>query len=168
MTTVVFILFSLMVLGGGLMVVTASNIVHAAGALILSLFGVACLYVLLNAGFLAAVQVLVYIGAIAILIIFTVMLIRREGEDRLSFNSMWSGVLLIAVLAFVGLILILNQVWPLGMEGGAPEMNLDPTVQLGRMLLDPAGYVLPFEVASILLLSAMIGAIVIAREKRKE
>jgi NADH:ubiquinone oxidoreductase subunit 6 (subunit J) len=168
MTTAVFILFSLMVLGGGLIVVTASNIVHAASALILSLFGVAGLYVLLNAGFLAAVQVLVYIGAIAILIIFTVMLTRRGGEERLAFNSMWTGVLLLVILAFVGLMLILNQVWPFGMEGGAPELNLEPTEQLGRILLDPAGYVLPFEVASILLLGAMIGAIAIAREKREE
>jgi NADH-quinone oxidoreductase subunit J len=168
MTTAVFILFSLMILGGGLIVVTAGNIVHAAAALILSLFGVAGLYVLLNAGFLAAVQILVYIGAIAILIIFTVMLTRRGVEDRLAFNSMWTGVLLVVVLSFVGLILIINQVWPLGMEGAAPELNLDPTEQLGRILLDPAGYVLPFEVASILLLGAMIGAIVIAREKREE
>jgi NADH:ubiquinone oxidoreductase subunit 6 (subunit J) len=168
MTIAVFILFSLMVLGGGLIVVTASNIVHAAGALILSLFGVAGLYVLLNAGFLAAVQVLVYIGAIAILIIFTVMLTRRGGQEPLAFNSMWTGVLLLVVLSFVGLMLILNQVWPFGIEGAAPELNVEPTEQLGRILLDPAGYVLPFEVASVLLLGAMIGAIAIAREKREE
>jgi NADH:ubiquinone oxidoreductase subunit 6 (subunit J) len=168
MTIAVFILFSLMVLGGGLIVVTASNIVHAAGALILSLFGVAGLYVLLNTGFLAAVQVLVYIGAIAILIIFTVMLTRRGGEERLALNSMWTGVLLLVVLSFVGLMLIINQVWPFGMQGGAPELNLEPTEQLGRILLDPAGYMLPFEVASVLLLGAMIGAIAIAREKRGE
>jgi NADH:ubiquinone oxidoreductase subunit 6 (subunit J) len=168
MTTVVFILFSLMVLGGGLVVVTASNIVHAAGALILSLFGVAGLYVLLNAGFLAAVQILVYIGAIAILIIFTVMLTRRGGEERLAFNSMWTGVLLIVVLSFVGLALIINQVWPFNMAGSAPALTMEPTEQLGRILLDPAGYALPFEVASILLLGAMIGAITIARDKREE
>jgi len=166
MIYVVFVLFGLMVLGGGLLVVTNRNLVHAAGALILSLFGVAGLYVLLEAGFLAAVQILVYIGAIAILIIFAVMLTRRlTEEDRPALNSQWAWALGAAVVALAIIIYVISTAWPLGLEaGGAPELTGDTTKGLGMALLDPEGYVLPFEIASVLLLGAMVGAIVIARD----
>ncbi len=170
MTYIVFGLFTLMVLGGGLMVVTQRNLVRAASALILSLFGVAGLYVLLNAGFLAAIQILVYIGAIAILIIFVVMLTRRIAEgDSAGTNSQWGLALVVALGFMVLMVVIINMGWGLGTDAGdVPALAEDATRRLGLALVDPAKYVLPFEIASILLLGAMVGSIVIAREKRQE
>ena len=149
------------------MVVTQRNLVRAAGALILSLFGVAGLYVLLEAGFLAAVQILVYIGAIAILIIFAVMLTRQvtEKEGAAGFNSQWAWALGATVVVLALFIYVINTAWPLGMAGSAPTLAGDSTKRLGAALLSPEQYVLPFEIASVLLLGAMVGAIVIAREK---
>ena len=166
----VFGLFTLMVLGGGLMVVSLRNIVQAAGALVLTLFGVAGLYVLLEAGFLAAVQILVYIGAIAILIIFTVMLTRRvadSGEPR--FVSQWY-LALVPALGVLALLIgtVIAPIW-WGATWAVPDLAAGATTrELGLALLDPGRYALPFEIASVLLLGAMVGAIVIAREKSKE
>ncbi len=167
----VFALFGLMTLGGGLMVVTQRNVVHAAGALILSLFGVAGLYVLLEAGFLAAVQILVYIGAIAVLIIFTIMLTRRVTDTAdLGLNAQWVLALVTAVAGFAVLLFgVINPLW--GVELGpvnVPALASDATRMLGVALLDPGQYALPFEIASVLLLGAMVGAIVIAHRKHDE
>ena len=80
--TILFLITAVVILASALMVVTTRNLVHAALWLVASLFGVAILYALLEAGFLAVVQVVVYIGAIAILFIFAVMLTRREMSDK--------------------------------------------------------------------------------------
>jgi NADH-quinone oxidoreductase subunit J len=162
-----FILFSLFTLGSALRVVTVRNLFHAAIWLIATLAGVAALFVLLEAGFLAAVQVLVYIGAIAILIIFAVMLTRgmaNPSERRL--NS-WSG--LGAVIAVVLLVILARVVltFPWG-NAGLADAPADSLVTLGKALVDPAQFVLPFEVASVLLLVALIGSVYIARARRKE
>lgn len=171
MTYALFILFGLMILGGGVAVVTSRNLIRAAGALVLSLFGVAGFYVLLEAGFLAAVQILVYIGAIAILIIFAVMLTRRltDGEET-GVNVEWPYALVVALLTLAILVIVIVQVdvWPLQGQPEMPELPADVTKSLGQALLDPAGYVLPFEIASVLLLGAMVGAIVIARAKKDD
>jgi NADH-quinone oxidoreductase subunit J len=163
-----FILFSAFTLIAALRVVTAGNLFHAALWLIATLGGVAALFVLLEAGFLAAVQVLLYIGAISILIIFAVMLTRgvaASGERRL--NS-WSG--LGAVVAIV-LLIILAQVigtFPWATPGAALlEAPGDSLLNLGKALVDPAQFVLPFEVTSVLLLVALIGSVYVAREKSK-
>ncbi len=169
MATFVFILFSVIVLGGGLLVVTQRNLVRAAGALVLSFFGVAGLYVLLDAGFLAAVQILIYIGAIAILIILAVMLTRRLAEkgDESGFNTQWTGALGAAVVLLVLIVFVINTVWSLGFGAESmPALAGDSTRGLGMALLDPDQFMLPFEIASVLLLGAMVGAIVIARGSR--
>ena len=165
----VFVLFVLMILGGGIGVVTSRNIIRAAGALILSLFGVAGLYVLLEAGFMAAVQILVYIGAIAVLIIFTVMMTQRATDPtRLMFNTQWQWSLAVAVVFLLLLVYTLNLVWPFTTSAETVASTGDVTFELGRALMDPEGFVLPFEVASILLLGAMVGALAVARERHDD
>lgn len=167
MTILVFVLFSLIVLGGGVLVVSSRSLIHSAGALVLSLFGVAGLFVLLEAGFLAAVQILVYIGAIAIVIIFAVMLTRRVMEpEGGSMNNQWVESLIVAGLVLALLVVVINTAWPFGAEAAELVKVGDPTTNLGAALLD--AYLLPFEVASILLLGAMIGAIAIARSRQDE
>jgi NADH-quinone oxidoreductase subunit J len=167
MATLVFILFSIIALGGGLLVVTQRNLVRAAGALVLSLFGVAGLYVLLEVGFLAAVQILIYIGAIAILIIFAVMLTRQlAGGDESGFNSQWAFALGAAIVVLGLIIFVINRAWPFELRTEyVPALAGDTTKALGLALVDPQQFMVPFEIASVLLLGAMIGAIVIARDK---
>jgi NADH:ubiquinone oxidoreductase subunit 6 (subunit J) len=165
--TITFVLFSAFILGGGLGVVTTRNLIHGALYLILSLFGVAGIFVLLSAPFLAAVQVLVYIGAIAILIIFAVMLTRSMTSLQEIFNRQWWLSALVGVLLFVFLAAgIILPVW--GQNTAFAEQPVSEvvatTVDLGVALVDGNQYVLPFEVASLLLTAAMIGAIVIARD----
>ena len=168
--SIAFIVFALFSLGGALGVVTTRNLIHATLYLILSLFGAAGFFVLLSAPFLAAVQVLVYIGAIAILIVFAVMLTRSMTRMRDLYNRQWVLSAIVAGLLFVLLIVgVILPVW--GGNGTRAGMVVSDTVagtvDLGKALVDQNQYVLPFEVASLLLTAAMIGAIVIARDDQE-
>ncbi len=165
--SIAFLIFAVLVLGGGLAMVTSRNLVHGAVYLIISLFGSAGLFILLSAPFLAAVQVLVYIGAIAILIIFAVMLTRSMTSMREVFNRQWQLSLIVSVLFFILLLAgIILPIWGPGTAIAAttPSPIVATTADLGIALVDGNGYVVPFEVASILLTAAMIAAIVIARD----
>lgn len=165
--TIAFAVLSILTLGGGLAVVTNRNLIHAALYLIVSLFGIAGLFVILAAPFLAAVQVLVYIGAIAILIIFAVMLTRSMTRMDEVFNRQWWLSMLVSILLFVLLMVgVILPVWGAAGTVGiaAPPVNVADTTELGKALVDGNQFVLPFEVVSLLLTAAMIGAIVIARE----
>jgi NADH-quinone oxidoreductase subunit J len=159
---VVFIVLSGVTLIGALGAVTSRNLFHAALFLVLSFIGVAGFYILLEAEFLAMVQLLVYVGAISILIIFAVMLSRRMmSPDFKAQNEQWAWGLVAAVALFVILAFILLRVaWPVA-DVSVPD---DMMTELGKALLDPEQFLLVFEVASVLLLVALVGAVVIARE----
>jgi NADH-quinone oxidoreductase subunit J len=165
---IVFILVAATTLGSALLVVTSRNLVHSALWLIAALFGVAVVYGLLSAGFLAVVQIVIYIGAIAILIIFAIMLTRKvvrpEGGAR--YNVNWGWALVAALVLFVTLAWVISS-WP-GVATQAPPLSpdADPLKELGVALVSPDGYVLAFELASVLLLAALIGAIVVAWERK--
>jgi NADH-quinone oxidoreductase subunit J len=164
---IIFLLVALFTLGSGLMVVTTRNLVHAALWLVATLFGVAVVYALLNAAFLAVVQVVVYIGAIAILFIFAVMLTRKDMRDQGSQqNSNWWFGALLAVLTFAGLFFLL-QSWN-GFSKTAADIpsGFDSISLLGNALVSPDAYVLPFEVASVLLVAALVGAVYVAFNPR--
>ncbi len=160
---VVFIVLSAITLIGALGAVTSRNLFHAALFLVLSFIGVAGFYILLEAEFLAMVQLLVYVGAISILIIFAVMLSRRMmSPDVKARNEQWAWGLVAAVALFVILSFILLRVsWPVA-DISLPDQLL---TELGKALVDPGQYLLVFEVASVLLLVALVGAVVIARER---
>ena len=163
---VIFILVAFITLGAAIMVVTTKNMVHAALWLVLSLFGIAVFFVILSAGFLAVAQVIIYIGAIAILMIFAIMLTRQVAKDMgPQLNAGWYWAALISAALFAGLI-YLYSIWP-GSHVTMPTLGTtqDPIQQLGQALVSPDAYVIPFEVASILLVTALIGAIMIAWEK---
>lgn len=164
-----FAVFSIITLGGAFGVVTNRNLFRGTIWLMVSLFGIAGLFVLLSAPFLAAVQVLVYIGAIAILFTFAVMLTRSLTQITVRYNRP-AATLAVAVLFFV--LLVVGVIWPVW---GANPATYQPvsdvvvnTTDLGIALVDRNGFVLPFELASLLLTAAMIGAIVIAREADDE
>lgn len=163
---VAFLITAAVTLLAAFMVVTTRNLFHAALWLIVTLFGVAVVFVLLDASFLAIAQVALYIGAIAILIIFAIMLTRGVMQyDLPQANRQWPVGAFVAAAAFVGLWLMLMQ---------APQFNQPPVAavpadslpMLGQAMVDMGQYALPFEVASVLLLAAMIGSIMNAREKK--
>lgn len=163
---ILFILTALALLGLGYMVVTTRNLVRAALYLIGTLFSVAVVFVLLEASFLAVVQVVVYIGAIAILFIFAVMLTRRVMQDTGSqTNSNWPVAALVSLLLFGGLAYILLSWGGVSAEAPAISSQADMVTELGKALVNPNAYILPFEVASIMLLAALIGAVVVAWDK---
>jgi len=157
----IFIILSVITLGAALAVVTSKNLFHSALFMVLSFVGVAGLYVLLEAGFLAAVQILVYVGAIAILIIFAIMLTRRlMAKDLVQRNAQWGVSSLVALLFFAVLGFVLLRVnWPV-VEAAVPRESISI---LGQELMST--YAVPFEVASVLLLVALVGSIIIARER---
>ncbi len=189
-----FFLFSVVVIIAALLAVTTNNLFHAALFLILSFFGVAGFYVLLDAGFFAVAQVLVYIGAISILIIFAVMLTRGMQNMQTHNAQALSGAIACGVM-FVVLFLVLQPrsikvnlsriplpFFANSVErqlGGIPwagSSNFAKTVidqpitdnyisEFGKALTDPAKYAVPFELASVLILLALIGAIWVARER---
>jgi NADH-quinone oxidoreductase subunit J len=162
-TQVIFIILSAVALIGALGVVLSRNLFHAAIFLVLSFVGVAGFYVLLEAEFLAMIQILVYVGAIAILIIFAIMLSRRlMSPDFRASNEQWLWALVAAVALFAILVIVLIQVdWPVA-QAEVPSGTL---VELGKALVDPGQYLLVFEVASVLLLVALVGAVIVARER---
>jgi NADH:ubiquinone oxidoreductase subunit 6 (subunit J) len=147
--------------------VTAQNLVHAALALIATFFGVASLFVLLQAGFLATVQVVLYIGAIAILIIFAIMLTRRVMQDSgPQTNRQWWLAALLSLALFAALWAVFQQVPGFQQATGSQPIPVDALQRLGFAFVDPNQYALPFELASVLLLIALVGSIVIAGEKQ--
>ena len=163
MSHVVFIILSAVALVGAVGVVTMRNLFHAALFLVLSFVGVAGFYILLEAELLAMIQLLVYVGAISILIIFAVMLSRQlMSPDFKARNEQW----LFALAAAVGLLVILGYIllqvsWPITRADAPP----DAIQQLGIALVSPDQFLLVFEVASVLLLVALVGAVIIARER---
>ena len=164
---VIFLITAVVTLGAAVMVVTSRNLIHAALWLILSLFGVAVTYGVLNASFFAVVQVVIYIGAIAILMIFAIMLTRRVKQDTGSIvNRGWWLAGFLALILFTSLVGLLST-WS-GFRTPLPELasDVDTIKALGTALVSPDHYVLPFEVASVLLLAALIGAVVVAWERK--
>jgi NADH-quinone oxidoreductase subunit J len=144
-------------------VVLGKNIVRAAVALIFSFCGMAALYVLLDAEFLAAVQVLIYVGGITILLLFAIMLTSRIGAKTarvINDQAFLSGIAAVGLL--VGLIYASTS--GIAAISGPPRLPVPETAPfLGRALLTT--YALPFEVVSVLLLAAMVGAIILARRE---
>ncbi|MDK1029326.1 MAG: NADH-quinone oxidoreductase subunit J [Anaerolineae bacterium] len=165
--TILFLIIAIVILASAVMVVTTRNLVHAALWLIVSLFGVAVLFAMLNAGFLAVVQVVVYIGAIAILFIFAVMLTRREmrGHGKPLNNNWWISALL-SLLTFGGLAMLLSNWDGFSQTPADFPSDFDGVAELGNALIDPNQFVLPFEVASILLVAALVGAVYIASNRK--
>lgn len=156
----VFFLIAGLTLAAGFMTVTLRNVFHSGLALAGTFFGVAAIYLMLEAEFIAIVQILVYVGAIAVLILFAIMLTRSlmKNEDS-NINGQWAWAALAITILFLGMFLVILQV-PWAYHGTSVYLDLVP--QLGTLLVTT--YLLPFEVVSVLLLAALIGAFIIARE----
>jgi NADH-quinone oxidoreductase subunit J len=159
----VFWVFAALTVGSAAVVVLARSLIYNAFALLFTFFGVAGLYVLLGADFLAATQLLIYVGGILVLLLFGVMLTHKlyDLDLRTEVTQFAPGVILSLVGVFGVLTLtILRTRWVTG-PGRPPAPT---TAEIGRLFMGP--YLLPFEAASILLLVALMGAAMIVRRRK--
>lgn len=155
---IVFLITAAVTLSAAVMVVSSRKIMHSALWLVLTLVGVAVAFALLEARFFVVVQVIVYIGAIAILVIFAVMLTRRVMQDEgRQLNKSWWVAALVALVFFVTLIFVMSGWDGFMTQTRTVQAGGENLVQFGQALVDPNAYMIPFEVASILLLAALIG-----------
>ena len=157
-----FSVLSLVVIIGALGVILLENIVYSAFLLGGVFMSVAGLYLLLNASFVAAAQVLVYVGAVNVLIIFAIMLVNKKEDLRPIENIKSRKIISTSICLTLLSLLIrvdLSNTW--GLAEPSASVGEESTIRIGEHLF--SDYLLPFEVASVLLLMAMIGAIVLAR-----
>lgn len=164
MHALLFYLLAFLTLGSALGVILKRNLVHSALFLVLTFTGVVGIYLTLNADFIAFVQLMVYVGAIAILFAFGVMLTRRGDINRSNLfnNQKWP-----ALLVVVGIFGVLS--WLLNATNWGSQVAVGPAETVGHLAeLMLTDFVIPFEIAAVLLLVAMLGAIVIAKEVKDQ
>ena len=160
-----FYLFAALTLFCGLMVVAnplSRNPVTSAIFLVLTIVSMSGLFVLLHAFFLAAVQILVYAGAVMVLFLFVIMLLDIKEEERRKFKVISAGIGALAVFGTAAI--FLKSIGTTQWKGAAPTIE-GSTVALGKLLFDK--FLLPFEIVSVLLLVAMIGVILLSRKELK-
>ncbi|HVM89971.1 MAG TPA: NADH-quinone oxidoreductase subunit J [Puia sp.] len=167
-STIIFYLLAALTLVCGLLSVSTRQIFRAAIYLLFTLIGIAGIYFWLDYQFIAAVQIVVYVGGIVVLIIFSIFLTQQTGEklpqQRLG-RKIFSALAVFCAFAFTMLQVYQNDFTE------APTEGLPPSIQnIGKLMLSTqnGGYALPFELVSMLLLAAMIGCIVIAIKSKEE
>ena len=172
MDVVVFAVASVVAVGGALGVVLSRNPVHSALMLVMTLFGVAVLFVEQEAHFLAAVQVIVYAGAIVVLFLFVIMLLGVDREEDVDVEPLKAQRPVAAILSLIAvaeiILLGLFADWVTGQhsvagQASGPGSNVE---KLARSIF--TRYLLPFEVTSVLLIIAVVGAVVLARRPSRE
>ncbi len=163
-SSVIFYLIAAVTIGSAAIVAFSRNIIYSAFSLLGTFAGVAGLYILLGADFVAAVQVLIYVGGIMVLILFAVMLTHRITDVQITNRTV--GVIPALGVTIV-LVLLLGQTVQETQWAKGPDPGYLPTMtRIGDLFLQ--SYLLPFELASLVLLVALIGAVVIARKELKE
>lgn len=166
METLFFLIISLVAIVSAILVITCKNPINNALALILTFFCLATYYVMLDAPFMAAIQVMVYAGAIMVLIVFTIMLlnIRVDATKKHSHKLIIGSIIGIFTFINIAYLIIKGRVaLPTGPYSGEMMKELGHTELIGRELFTT--FLLPFEVTSILLLVAMVGAVILAKKK---
>ncbi|MEW6146038.1 MAG: NADH-quinone oxidoreductase subunit J [Thermodesulfobacteriota bacterium] len=167
METVVFYVFAALSVAGALLVITHKNPVSSAVSLVLTLFSTAVLFVLLLAHFVAAIQILVYAGAIMVLFLFTVMFLNLRPE-ALSFdarNMAFKVSVFLVVILFTGYFASMgfNRAFSQSGAPAAPTEGFGTVEGVGRLLF--TDYLLPFELTSVLIVAAIIGVVAIAKRR---
>ena len=149
---------SAITIGGALMIIVSRNLIHAVVFLILSFIGVAGLFITLSADFLALVQILVYVGAIAVLMLFAILLTPRAGRDNEENSLRYPAMVLMGLVIAAGTFVALDTDW-----GPMREAAVGTQAKIiGESLIN--SYVLPFEIGAVMLTAALVGAIALARE----
>lgn len=160
-----FIYFAVMLSGSSVLVITRRNPVHSVVCMLILFVHIAGLYIFLNAEFLAAIQIIVYAGAILVLFLFVIMLLNlREDGTGMKFQKLWSLGLIVGVVFVALFTMILFRIQVLPPLG---EYSVDFVQSEGIMMTTGkvlyTEYLLPFEIASLILLVAILGAVVLAK-----
>lgn len=161
-TVVAFWILAAMTVGSAIGVAAVRNLIHSVALLIVTFAGLAGLYITLSADFIAVVQVLIYIGAIVILILFAIVLTPRAGRLNQEGFMLLPALALAALVAGTMIFVAFDTNWAISEREGFE----DTATAIGDLLLDK--YALPFEIASVLLLSAILGAILLVRPEGAE
>ena len=160
MSVAAFISIAILPLAGALAAACLRKLIHAALCLVVAFLGLAAFYFFLGAEFVGLVQVFVYVGAVAVLIVFTILLTRREDEDAAGFN--WGGVI-VAVAVFAGLAWTIMKTPSLSVV--APVIEPLTVKRIGEVLM--TNYVWPLQCVGLLLTAALIGALVLVMEEKR-
>ncbi len=167
MLTTIFYILSAITLGSALMTILSRNPIHSAIWLVVCFFSVAGHYAMFNAQFLAMVHLIVYSGAIMILMLFTVMMMNFNKERQIQKKKMvvFAGVISLCLIGYV-LLAALLKAQPTIQEYYVSGQDYQSIKVLGKVLMED--YVIPFEMAAILLLVSMIGAVLLSKKDKSE
>ena len=160
MSAPAFIIIAVFMLSGALAAACLRKLIHAALCLVLAFIGLAAFYFFLGAEFVGLVQVFVYVGAVAVLIVFTILLTRREDEESSGFN--WGGVV-VALAVFAGLVWTILKTSSVSVV--APAIEALTVKRIGEVLM--TNYIWPLQCVGLLLTAALIGALVLVMEERR-
>ena len=161
MNSAAFVVIAILTLAAALAAASLPKLIHAALSFAVAFIGVAAFFFLLGAEFVGLVQVFVYVGAVAVLIVFTILLTRRDVQDTGKLN--WSGAI-IAIAVFGGLLWAILKTAALSIA--APQIEALTVKRIGGVLM--TDYVWPLQCVGLLLTAALIGALILVMEDREE
>ena len=159
-----FAILAIVAISGALLLLTLKKVIHMVVAVVFTFISIAGLYVTLSAEFVAAVQILIYSGAITIMMLFGIMLTKHNDEEQQKPNKWRNAFVLLGVLA-IGVTIYLG-VYDLNIPVEQVALHQSNTEQIGISLYSK--YVIPFELTSILLLVALVGAVILAKREDEE
>jgi NADH-quinone oxidoreductase subunit J len=159
-----FMGLALVAIIGGVLLLNLSNVVHMVVSLIFTFIAIAGIYVLLSAEFVAAVQVLIYSGAITIIMLFGIMLTKHDDEEEPQIGKWRKLILFFGILGFAFAFYI--GIYNFNIEQVPTTLHENNTMQIGKALYTK--YIIPFELTSVLLLVALVGSIILAKNDKKE
>ena len=160
MNTAAFIVIAILTLAGALAAASLRKLIHAALCLVVAFVGIAAFFFLLGAEFVGLVQIFVYVGAVAVLIVFTILLTRPANEDTGGFH--WAGAI-IAVAVFGGLLWAILQTPALSIA--APQIEALSVKRIGEALM--TDYIWPLQCVGLLLTAALIGGLILVMEEKR-
>lgn len=161
----VFFLFSVMTIGGAVLMLSLNKVVHMVLSMSAAFIGLAGIFILLDAEFVAFVQVLIYVGAISILMIFGMMMTNHKQDSEIQPKVLYEVLCAVGALCLFGLLFFVIRTTELP-EPAVAHYEGDQTFSIGQLIY--TGYVIPFELLSVLLTVAFIGAIAIAQKEADE
>ncbi|MDQ1000227.1 NADH-quinone oxidoreductase subunit J [Neobacillus niacini] len=161
---IAFMGLALVAIIGGVLLLNLTKVVHMVVALIFTFVSIAGIYVLLSAEFVAAVQILIYSGAITIIMLFGIMLTKHDDEGETTTGRGRKVLLFLGILGFAAAVYI--GIYDFNVVQVPTDLHVDNTMKIGEALYSK--WVIPFELTSVLLLVALVGAIVLAKKDEKE
>jgi NADH-quinone oxidoreductase subunit J len=159
-----FMGLALVAIIGGVLLLNLTKVVHMVVSLIFTFVAIAGIYVLLSAEFVAAVQILIYSGAITIIMLFGIML-TKHGDEEEPQTGKWRKILVfLGILGFAAAVYL--GIYNFNIEQVPTTLHENNTMQIGKALYSK--YIIPFELTSVLLLVALVGSIILAKNEKKE